>query len=180
MRVAELMLASLQQSRVYLEMRMDVCPPDGLLRRLPGSSLQSIAAIYAHAVITEEASVHDMLGREPLYQAPQWRRLGLPPQVWLDPAWAATFEPDVPALRSYASAVYDATDGYLTDRMDDSLEEQVTRHMARYEEGQGVIREVTVSRAMLLMDNVVLHTVEHAAEIGALLGVQGLKATPWG
>src|SRR5688572_7546326 len=83
-------------------------PPDGLLRRLPGSSLQSIAAIYAHAVITEDAGVHDMLGREPLYQAPQWRRLGLPPQVWLDPPWAATFEPDVPALRSYASAVYDA------------------------------------------------------------------------
>jgi DinB superfamily len=180
MQVAELLLESLRQARVYLEARMDVCGEDVLYRRLPGSSLQSIGAIYAHAVVTEDSYVRRALqGSEPLFESSEWRaRAALPPKVELNPGWAEAFAPDPRALRDYARAVYANTDDHLSRISDDALTRTIREYMAAYED-RAVIRQRDVTVAFHFMDNVILHTVEHAAEMSALLGVQDLKSNAW-
>ncbi len=165
---------------MYLEMRLDLCmDPDVLYRRLPDSSLQSIGAIYAHAVITEDHWLRRWRAGGPLYEKETWAELGLPTQIWLDPSWAAGFAPAPQLLRAYAAAVYASTDERLVDLSDAELDEATRISVPDYEGANVVIRERDVSALFAIVDNVVLHMSEHAGEISALLGVQGLRATAW-
>ena len=171
---------ALRQTHVYLESRLDLCTDPGVLyARLPGSSLQSIGSIYAHAVVTEDHSLGRRSAKGPLYQSEAWASLGLPEQVWLDPAWAAGFAPPPEQLRAYATEVYTSTESVLAELGDDDLAARTRLHLPEFDGAAVTIKERETSVLFALLDNVVLHMSEHTGEIAALLGVQGLKATPW-
>jgi hypothetical protein len=72
MSARELLLISLRQAHLYLETRISACAtePEILYGRLPGSSLQSIGAIYAHAVLTEDHSFAQLRDDSPLSDGP--------------------------------------------------------------------------------------------------------------
>lgn len=73
MAIRDLIWTSLDQCHLYLELKLDICPEDELFARSPGSTVQSIAAIYAHAVVTEDHSVQRTFrGTEPLHLRPEW------------------------------------------------------------------------------------------------------------
>ena len=170
----------LRQTHVYLESRLDLCSdPAVLYVRLPGSSLQSIGSIYAHAVVTEDHSLGRWNDQGPRYQSAAWASLGLPEHVWLDPAWAAGFAPPPEQLRAYAAAVYTSTEEVLARLGDADLAAGTHLHLPEYDGAEVAIKEREASVLLALFDNVVLHMSEHTGEISALLGVQGLKATPW-
>jgi hypothetical protein len=180
-RAAQLLAEALDQAHLYLEVRIEAAgEPDVIYRRLPGSDLQSIGAIYAHAVVTEDHSFRDWREGGALHARDEHRALGLSPDIWLDPAWAATFAPDVAALRAYARAVYASTAQVLSTLDDAELDVARRIHLPAYDErDQVVIRERDTTELFSLIDNVLLHLSEHTGEISALLGVQGLKATAW-
>jgi hypothetical protein len=179
-RAAQLLADALEQAHLYLEVRIDAAGgPDVLYRRLPGSDLQSIGAIYAHAVVTEDHSLGHWRDGGELRLRDEHRSLGLAPNVWLDPAWAAAFTPDVAALRAYARAVYASTAQLLAALDDAELDASRRIHLPEYDGDAVVIRERDTTQLFALVDNVLLHLSEHTGEIAALLGVQGLKATPW-
>jgi hypothetical protein len=180
MRAAQLLAGALDQAHLYLEVRMDAAGgPDVVYRRLPGSDLQSIGAIYAHAVITEDHSFADWRDGGALHIRPEHESVGLSTNVWLDPAWAASFAPDVAALRDYARAVYASTAEVLNALDDADLDAPRRIHLPAYDGDRVVIRERDTTELFALVDNVLLHLSEHTGEISALLGVQGLKASPW-
>jgi hypothetical protein len=179
---ARLFADGLRQAHVYLESRLDLIGDDAdvLYRVLPGSSVQSIGAIYAHAVVTEDAALGEWRDGGVLHGRDEWADLGLMKEVWLDPRWAADFGPEPARLRAYAGAVYASTDVVLAALTDDALDAARRIHLPGYDAaGRVVIAERDSTRAFALLDNVLLHMSEHTGEIAALLGVQGLKAAPW-
>jgi hypothetical protein len=176
------LLEALRQARLYLEIKFGLCPPDILSERLPGATIQSIAAIYTHAVLTEDAFVHrSMLSTDPLFASPAWSsRIAFPPNVGINTEWARDFRPDLRALREYADAVYAATDVCLASAADEDVARMVPKHLAVLREGRPAIEQREVPLWFVLMDDVILHTAEHTGEISALLGARGLKGSPWG
>ena len=179
MRAASFLAECLRQTHVYLESRMDLVAEDVVYQRLPGSDLQSIGAIYAHAVVTEDHSFGEWRDGGALHLRDEWRDVGLTPNVWLDPAWAAAFAPPVDRLRAWAAAVYASTDAVLSSLDDALLDAPHRLHLPEYDGDRVVIKERETSTLFGIVDNVLLHMSEHTGEISALLGVQGLKATPW-
>jgi hypothetical protein len=187
MRAASFLAEALEQAHLYLEVRMDAVAAAGMAdllhRRLPGSDLQSIAAIYAHAVVTEDDSFRRWRDGAAVHEREEHRGLGLSADVWLDPAWAATFTPDLAPLRAYGRAVYASTADALAtmDDIEADLEAPTKLHLPEHdgESDAIVIREREASTLFALVDNVLLHLSEHTGEIAALLGVQGIKASPW-
>jgi hypothetical protein len=176
------LLEALRQARLYLEIKLDLCPPEVLFERLPGATIQSVASIYTHAVLTEDAFVHRaMQSTEPLFASPAWAsRIAFPPNVGIDVEWARDFRPDMRALRDYADAVYAATDACFDSTPEQDLARLVPKHRAVLQDGPPAIERREVPLWFVFMDDVVLHTAEHTGEISALLGARGLKGSPWG
>jgi hypothetical protein len=176
----ELLLISLRQAHLYLETRISACATerDILYSRLPGSNLQSIGAIYAHAVLTEDHSFAQLRADSPLSDAPEWAELGLARTVALNDSWAASFSPDLAMLRRYAQTVYASTEAVLADLDDEVLEEPTEVHLPQMVNGKMQLSRWDATRAFALCDNVLLHMCDHTGEISALLGVQGHSVRP--
>ncbi len=163
-------------------MKTGLCPPEALYAVTPGATIQSIAAIYAHAVITEDDYVHRRFGLGvPLNQTRAWTaKLSFPPQVPLDAAWAEGYPTDIAAFREYASTVYGAADACLSSVSDADLARPVTKHMVSLREGRPVVEQALVPLGFDFADMVTMHSIEHAGEISAILGLRGMKGSPWG
>jgi hypothetical protein len=74
----------------------------------------------------------------------------------------------LPSFREYATAVYAATDAYVSSLGPADLERKVDT---------GFVGEQTV---VFVLGNIVTwHVAEHNGEIGALKGAQGLKGLPF-
>lgn len=95
--------------------------------RLTPDAVPHAAACYARAVLCEDIGVNGVLaGRSPLALSTWARRTGLTPLPALGApidwrAWARTVHLDLPSVRPYACAVYDATDAYLAGLPDEAL-----------------------------------------------------------
>ena len=83
---------------------------DALNKRLPDATITSPAAVYAHAVFSEDAIVNGMLqGKPPLFQSGGWEAKtgvafpGSPPSLG---GWAKNFKMDYPKFKTYADAVF--------------------------------------------------------------------------
>gem|GEM_PF-170932 len=99
------------QAHQLLDEAVGQCPPD---------AAASGAACYARAILCEDIGVNGVLAaRSPLALSTWAGRTGLDPLPWLGapidwPAWGGTVRLNLAGVRAYASAVYDATDAFLT------------------------------------------------------------------
>src|SRR3989304_8983407 len=105
-----------------MEARIGDCPPDALTRKLPGATINSIGAIYAHTIFGEDGLLNGLVrGETPVYFAGGWApKVGLEmPQGSMEPDWAVT--PAIKLFCRYAAAVYEATDQDLATVSDAEL-----------------------------------------------------------
>lgn len=151
---------------------MNDCDDEKLHRILPGSTCHSIAAIYAHVVVGEDVILNGMLqGKAPIFQEGGWEaKTGVPfpgiPPMQSD-EWAAKVKMDLPAFQEYATQVFAATDAWLASATDEQLAQK----------RQSPFGEQTVG--FLVANLLGTHVPQHAGEIAALKGVQGLKGLPF-
>ena len=146
-----------------LEAAIGDCSAEVLARKLPGSTINSIGAIYAHTIFAEDGLLNGLVrGGAPIYVAGGWApKVGLDmPQGGMEPDWAVTL--DLGVFRQYAAAVYQATDEYLATVSKVDLDRVV-------EPGFAPPMPVRSFIANLLA----WHVATHQGEISALKGVQG-------
>ncbi|HSP56115.1 MAG TPA: DinB family protein [Dehalococcoidia bacterium] len=148
-----------------LETAIGDCPADALAQKLPGSTINSIGAIYAHTIFGEDGLLNGLVrGGTPVYFAGGWAsKVGLDmPQGGMEPDWSVTL--DLNLYRQYAAAVYKATDEYLETVSDAELDRVV-------DPGFAPPMPVRSFIANLLA----WHVATHQGEISALKGVQGFN-----
>ncbi len=148
-----------------LETAIGDCPAEAVGKKLPGSTINSIGAIYAHTVFSEDGIFNGLLrGGTPVYYAGGWApKVGLDmPKGGMDPDWTVTL--DVDLFRQYAAAVYQATDEYLATASDDELDRIVDPGFAP-----------PMPVRSLAANLMAWHIATHQGEISALKGVQGLN-----
>jgi len=144
---------------------------DALNRRLDNAKVGSIASIYAHAVFAEDGIVNGMFRNKPLlFQDGAWEsKVGVkhPGGPMQSEDWAATVNMDLASFQEYARAVFAQTDAYLTGLSDAEMDRKI----------QGPAGETTIG--WMVVNILATHFPQHAGEIAALKGVQGLKGLPF-
>jgi hypothetical protein len=145
---------------------------DKLNKQVPGATVTSIASIYAHMVMSEDAIINGMLQAKPmLFVSDGWEaRTGvkLPgegPSMNVD--WAHAMNMDLGKFQEYAKVVFANTDSYLKNVTDAELQEKV----------QTPVGEQT--REWFVVNILATHFPQHSGEIAALKGVQGMKGLPF-
>lgn len=160
---------TLQQQMRTLHGTMDAaisdCSAEVLANKLPSSTINSIGAVYAHTIFSEDGLVNGLIrGDKPVYFSGGWApKVGLQmPQGGMEPDWDVTLPLDV--FRQYAAAVAQATSEYLHSVSDAELDRVVD---------PGFAPPMPV-RAMFA--NVLAwHLATHQGEVSALKGVQGVN-----
>jgi hypothetical protein len=148
------------------------CGNDVINKHVPGATVTSIASIYAHAVFSEDAIVNGMLqGKPPMFQSDGWEaKTGVSAsgtQPSINPDWAKSVKMDFPKFQEYAKQVFANTDAFIGGLSDADLERKV----------QTPIGEQTVGWVVVSLLGT--HFPQHAGEIAAVKGVQGLKGLPF-
>jgi hypothetical protein len=95
-----------------LEAAVRDCPADAVARKLPGSTINSIGAIYAHTIFGEDGLLNGLVrGGKPVYFDGGWAsKVGLDmPQGGMEPGWSVR---STSTSRQYAAAVYKAATVY--------------------------------------------------------------------
>ena len=144
---------------------------EALNKQMPNATITSIGSIYAHMVFAEDAIVNGMLqGKPMLYESDGWeaktgvKSPGMPPSVG---EWAKTVKMDYPKFEEYAKIVFANTDSYLANVSDAELEQKTQTPIGEQTKGWVVVNLLGT------------HAPQHAGEIAALRGVQGLKGLPF-
>lgn len=148
-----------------LEAAIGDCPSESLTKKMPDSKINTIGAIYAHTVFSEDGMLNYMVrGQAPVYMAGGWaEKIGVAmPQGTMEPDWAVDI--DLGLFRQYAAQVYEATDQYLDTVTDEELARVI-------EPGFAPPMPVLSFIATILA----WHVGTHQGEISALKGVQGLE-----
>jgi hypothetical protein len=150
---------------------MSECDDAALHKTLPQATVTSIASIYAHAIFSEDFITQGMLkGTAPIYKTDGWEAktgVAMPDNPAMNPEWAAGVKMDVGAFCDYAKAVHAATNAYLDSVSDAELQDKV----------QTPLGEQT--KEWIVANLLGTHLPQHAGEIAALKGVQGLKGLPF-
>jgi hypothetical protein len=145
---------------------------DEQARWAPPGLANPIGALYAHALLSEDAIVNGMLqGGAPLFATSWAGQAGVEaPQFHLTVDWARGLKPDLAALRQYGPAVAASTVAYLNGLTDSGLDRQVD-----------LSRQGLGSRSIgwALNALVAAHLNNMAGEISALKGVQGARGYPF-
>lgn len=165
MEVRDLLRHQFRFAHGFLDQAVADVPPNLANLRLPGSTINTIAQVYAHTVVAEDAFVAEAQGTQPVLLRDGWApRLGIaeatPRQT---PGWAE-LQPDLALAREYAGAVYSATDAFLASVPGDVL-----------------LRELDgpAGKVLFVAEIMLSHVSEHWGEIVALKGVHGLKGLPF-
>ncbi len=147
---------------------------EDLAHWVPGGTAHPIGSRYAHMVVAEDMLVQGVLRESPTLFASSWAgKTGVPdPQQAFDTSleWAQTVRVDLGALRSYAQAVYAATDAYLAALTDEDLDSAVDMSAQGY--GQFVLGNFFLSY-------VLGHTRDIMGEISAIKGLKGQQGYPF-
>jgi hypothetical protein len=151
---------------------------DELANRPAGGNANSIGSAYAHAILSEDGFVQGVMqGRPPLF-ATAWasrtgtdRPMPLPGMVEgrLED-WYPSVVVDVVACRTYARAVYAASEAFLDEADDDVMARPMDMSFA----GMGTLPLATVFNAF-----VIGHLNNLAGEVSAVKGINGLKGYPF-
>lgn len=142
-------------------------PADWVNQPQPGHT-NTVAAIYAHAVLTLDHLYHTAIQNQAqvLIAGGFVPRLGAPDLAQASWERLNTLQWDWAALRSYGEAVVHSVDGYLSTLTDEEL-----GRACRFFD-----QEATVQDAIGVAT---WHTALHAGEIAALRGVSGMKGLPF-
>lgn len=166
MDVRALLRSQFRFAHQFLEMAMDDVSPETAAVKVGGSTINSIAHVYAHAIVAEDAFVSGATeGAQPVLVAQEWaRKAGIPIAKPLQDDQWGKLAIDLAATREYARHVYEATDSFLATAPDDVIFREV--------DGPG-------RKVMLFPEIMLTHTAQHWGEIAALKGVQGMKGLPF-
>jgi len=148
-----------------LEAAVGDCPAGSVAQKPPGSTINSIGAIYAHTVFGEDGMLNGLMrGRTPVYFAGGWaEKIGIEmPQGSMEPDWNVSLDLDL--FRKYAREVYDATYDYLDTITDEEFEKTVDAGFAPPMPARSFVANILA-----------WHVATHQGEISALKGVQGLN-----
>lgn len=148
-----------------LEAAIGDCSAETVTRKLPDATINSIGAVYAHTIFSEDGLLNGLIrGEKPVYFAGGWApKIGVEmPQGGMEPDW--TVELDIGLFRQYAAAVYKATDDYLATVSDSDLDRVVDAGFAPPMPVRSFIANLLA-----------WHAATHQGEISALKGVQGLN-----
>ena len=160
---------TLQQQIQSLHGTMDAaigdCSPDVLAGKLAGSTINSVGAVYAHTIFSEDSIINGLIrGPAPVYATGGWAaKIGIDmPQGGMEPDWAVTIP--LATFREYAAAVAAATSDYVGSASDAEFERIVDAGFAPPMPIRAMIANVLV-----------WHLASHQGEISALKGVQGVN-----
>jgi hypothetical protein len=148
-----------------MEAAIGDCPDEVVAKKLPGSTINSIGAIYAHTIFSEDGMLNALIrGQTPVYMAGGWaEKIGLEmPQGGMEPDWSVSL--DLELFRQYAREVYQATYDYLETATDEDLNRIVDAGFAP-----------PMPASSFVADILAWHVATHQGEISALKGVQGLE-----
>jgi uncharacterized damage-inducible protein DinB len=146
---------------------------DHLHARAEGSTIQSIAAIYAHITVVEDELVNSIAREQPtLFEQGNWsEKVGFDADAVAriaESSSEAVRGMDLTALRDFAQQVYAHTDDYIGSLSEVDLDRTVTG---------GPLGEAPLG--VFLADFVACHVALHAGEICALKGTLSMKGFPF-
>jgi hypothetical protein len=153
-----------------LESAIGDCNNTLMANQFPGGKINSIAAIYAHTVLSEDGLLNGLVrGGTPVYYRDGWAaKIGLEmPQGTMEPNWDVTYDPAL--FRQYAAAVYAETDTYLAGVSDGELAKTVDPSFAPAMPVEAFVANVLA-----------WHVATHQGEISALKGAQGVDGLVFG
>lgn len=147
--------------------------PDQLHHRWENSTIESIAAVYAHMVMAEDWLLNRYVRNEPtLFERDGWsEKVKMPPMDVRRPVEeqrALVRGCDFEALRAFAQDAYAATDDFLASLSASDLDRTVTF---------GSLGEMPLGKFLALI--VSAHSSHHAGEICAMKGLLGQKGLPY-
>jgi DinB superfamily len=158
-----------RQAHQALEGTMADVEPEQVHWGPPGKAIP-IGASYAHTLTGEDGVLNGMIRKAaPLYLSAWAGRLGmseLPPQGPSWDEWARRVQIDLPSLRAYGQAVYDATDAYLTSLTPADLDVEIDGFLGRQTVGS-------------YLAGLALHVAWHTGEISSVKGLQGAQGYPF-
>jgi hypothetical protein len=140
--------------------------------KMPGATINSPGAIYAHAVVAEDFIVNAMImGGTPLFISGGWaQKTGVPapPGPQATNEWAESINMNLAPFREYAAAVYANTGKVVAEMSDAKAAEVIDTPFGSKQ-----------PRLEFLANLGVTHAWGHMGEIAALKGVKGLKGLPF-
>lgn len=159
----------LAQSHRIMETVVRDLTDDELNLKLPGSTINPIAAIYMHALMSEDNFIHTVCQEKPtLYEAENWGdRLGVTRVGGQMAEWGIQVRIVKHIAREYAREVFDETEAYLTVIHPSIFDEIIETRLGKMPRGEA------------LSSFVLWHQMGHVGEMAALKGVQGIKGWPF-
>jgi hypothetical protein len=155
----------MQSLLATLEAAVGDCTGETASKKLPGSTINSVGAIYAHTIFGEDGLLNGLMrGQTPVYFTGGWAdKIDLEmPQGSMEPDWNISIDMDL--FRQYAREVYGATYSYLGNVTETDFEKTVDAGFA------------PPMPARSFMANILAwHVATHQGELSALKGAQGLN-----
>ncbi len=170
MDVKTLLREQMQSLHGTMEAAIGDCSGDAVSKKHPGATINSIGAVYAHTIFSEDGLVNGLIrGGTPVYLAGGWApKVGVDmPQGGMEPDWTVSF--DLSLFRQYAAAVYQSTDEYLASASDADLAKVVDAGFAP-----------AMPTSSFFANILAWHAATHQGEISALKGVQGVDGLVFG
>lgn len=138
----------------------------------PPGTANPLAAVLAHAVVTEDAAVQILLmGDEPLYESDWEGRTGISDlELRITPEWANRVEVDLDSFMEYTQAVFARSEKVLAGLTAEDLEREIdlTEMGMGFKTAHQVLAELIVSH----LNNMI-------GEIAVLKGLQGAQGYPF-
>lgn len=162
--------AQLKQAHDMVEFAMNDLSHEHLHHMGEGSTIHSIATVYAHVVQGEDALMNKLVREQPmLFERENWaEKVGFGYEQDLSKIAEAVKTGDLDALRVYAKSVYFESDEYLATLSESELERPITF---------GSMGDFPLG--IFLGAFVVWHAYQHTGEICALKGCLGGQGLPF-
>lgn len=165
MEIGEFLRGQYEQSHQLFKATVADVPAELLNQRDGNGTVGTIASIYAHAVMSQDAMMTNILGEPLVYETGGWGpKLGIDhPGVFQTPEWSAGVHMR-PGFDAYADAVFARTESRLATFTEADLETLVPGFSGNQ-----------VPASMFIAKIGLIHINMHGGEIAALKGVHGLK-----
>lgn len=160
----EVLQQSIGFAAYYIQQVMaDVSAEDA--HRDPGGTMQTIAATYAHAVISTDWQIHSFFSGKPALYEGEWAGKTGVGEVspMITPEWGKGVQVDLPQLNAYAQAVFGKLMEYVAAA---DLDQAVDLSL---------INAGTQSLGWCLGNLVAGHLAALTGQIAAVKGIYGLK-----